>query len=112
MIFLSTFATVFCSYCPAQAGELIGVNKIDYHDTLREITTKAKAEGLEPKDSRIEDIVETGKHHRLFLQIFPSRFMHTRQLSSRINPLRAAVVFQSPTALFRPCSWAVCCGSG
>ncbi|CDJ66436.1 hypothetical protein, conserved [Eimeria necatrix] len=34
------------------AGELIGVNKIDYHDTLREITTKAKAEGLEPKDNK------------------------------------------------------------
>ncbi|CDJ51828.1 hypothetical protein, conserved [Eimeria brunetti] len=43
------------------AGELMALNKVDYHDTLKGFTSKAKAAGIEPEDSRIEDIVETDK---------------------------------------------------
>ncbi|KAL8452750.1 hypothetical protein Emed_001314 [Eimeria media] len=41
------------------AGEILNLNKVDYHDTLKKITTKVKAEGLQPEDSRIEDLYET-----------------------------------------------------
>lgn len=43
------------------AGELMALNKVDYHETLKNLTSKAKAEGLQPEDSRLEDIVETDK---------------------------------------------------
>ncbi|CDI87844.1 hypothetical protein, conserved [Eimeria praecox] len=43
------------------AGELMALNKVDYHDTIKSITSKVKAEGLQPEDSRLEDIVETDK---------------------------------------------------
>lgn len=40
------------------AGELLDVNKVDYHDTLMKFNSKAKAEGLHPQDNCIEDIFE------------------------------------------------------
>lgn len=40
----------------------MALNKVDYHETLKNLTSKAKAEGLQPEDSRLEDIVETGAH--------------------------------------------------
>ena len=63
------FATCFAAlvWCGLQAGELMALKKVDYHDTLKSLTSKAKAEGLHPEDTRLEDIVETGT-----LRIFDS----------------------------------------
>ncbi|KAL8447011.1 hypothetical protein Emag_004483 [Eimeria magna] len=41
------------------AGEILNHNKVDYHETLKKITAKVKAEGLQPQDSRLEDLYET-----------------------------------------------------
>ena len=45
----------------------MALKKVDYHDTLKSLTSKAKAEGLHPEDARLEDIGETGT-----LRIFDS----------------------------------------
>ncbi|KAL8270279.1 hypothetical protein Esti_005795 [Eimeria stiedai] len=41
------------------AGEILNINKVDYHETFKKITAKVKAEGLQPEDSRLEDLYET-----------------------------------------------------
>ncbi|KAL8433278.1 hypothetical protein ACSSS7_004063 [Eimeria intestinalis] len=41
------------------AGEILNLNKVDYHDALKKITAKVKAGGLQPEDSRLEDLYET-----------------------------------------------------
>ncbi|XP_026189755.1 uncharacterized protein LOC34619086 [Cyclospora cayetanensis] len=43
------------------AGELLGLNKVEYIDNLKKLASKAKAQGLQPEDNRIEDIVEVEK---------------------------------------------------
>lgn len=45
-----------------QAGELLDLNKVDYHDALVKLSSKAKTQGLQPEDSRIEDLFEVGEY--------------------------------------------------
>ena len=78
-----------CTGALNQAGEILGLSKIGYHDALKRLASKAKAQGLQPKDSRIEDIFEVGKVTNIWKCAFFESLSHPEIRFSQVQDARS-----------------------